>query len=125
MSRSSRTPSLSSAVSGSTLREDREKALAQVLLPKTLTDRDYEAEADRIELTEAIFQAVAEEDALDADSKTKKKKGMNMEKLVLGQYVCDFGNVMKGSYRKRTFRLTNVGPSSVTASFIKKAIQNT
>mmetsp|Transcript_4036 Transcript_4036/g.9628 ORF Transcript_4036/g.9628 Transcript_4036/m.9628 type:complete len:4944 (+) Transcript_4036:104-14935(+) len=39
---------------------------------------------------------------------------MNMSGFILARYVCDFGNVIKGTHRTKRFRITNVGPSQVS-----------
>lgn len=45
---------------------------------------------------------------------------VNLENIVIANYVCDFGNVVVGSAKKKSFRLTNVGKIPVTFSFDKK-----
>jgi hypothetical protein len=39
---------------------------------------------------------------------------VNLENIVIANYACDFGNVVVGSTKKKTFRLTNVGKIPVT-----------
>lgn len=47
---------------------------------------------------------------------------INLENIVIASYVCDFGNVVVGSTKKKTFRLTNVGRIPVTFNFDKKIL---
>lgn len=36
------------------------------------------------------------------------------KELILSTYLCDFGNVLKGSQRKRSFKITNTGMNLVS-----------
>ena len=45
-----------------------------------------------------------------------------MENINIANYVCDFGNVVVGSTKKKTFRLTNVGKVPVSFNFDKKIL---
>ena len=52
---------------------------------------------------------------------------INMAGFVLGEYVCDFGHVIKGQQVQREFRVTNVGFSQVSFELpksLKAAITN-
>jgi hypothetical protein len=47
---------------------------------------------------------------------------VNVENISLATYVCDFGNVVVGSTKKKSFRLTNVGKVPVNFNFDKKIL---
>jgi hypothetical protein len=47
---------------------------------------------------------------------------INLENITIATYVCDFGNVVVGSTKKKSFRLTNVGKIPVTFTFDKKIL---
>lgn len=47
---------------------------------------------------------------------------MNLENITIAAYQCDFGNVVVGSTKKKSFRLTNVGKIPVTFNFDKKIL---
>ena len=47
---------------------------------------------------------------------------INLENITIATYQCDFGNVVVGSTKKKTFRLTNVGKIPVTFNFDKKIL---
>ena len=47
---------------------------------------------------------------------------MNLENIAIAGYICDFGNVVVGSTKRKTFRLTNVGKIPVTFNFDKKIL---
>lgn len=47
---------------------------------------------------------------------------INLENINIASYICDFGNVVVGASKKKTFRLTNVGKIPVTFSFDKKIL---
>ena len=47
---------------------------------------------------------------------------VNLENITIAAYSCDFGNVVVGSTKKKSFRLTNVGKIPVTFSFDKKIL---
>jgi hypothetical protein len=47
---------------------------------------------------------------------------VNLENISLSTYVCDFGNVVVGNAKKKSFRLTNVGRLPVTFNFDKKIL---
>ena len=47
---------------------------------------------------------------------------INLENITIATYVCDFGNVVVGSTKKKSFRLTNVGKIPVTFNFDKKIL---
>lgn len=47
---------------------------------------------------------------------------VNLENISLSTYVCDFGNVVVGSTKKKSFRLTNIGRLPVTFNFDKKVL---
>jgi len=47
---------------------------------------------------------------------------VNLESIVIASYTCDFGNVVVGSTKKKSFRLTNVGKLPVSFSFDKKLL---
>mmetsp|Transcript_39618 Transcript_39618/g.60627 ORF Transcript_39618/g.60627 Transcript_39618/m.60627 type:complete len:376 (-) Transcript_39618:9170-10297(-) len=46
----------------------------------------------------------------------------NMENISIATYVCDFNNVVVGSTKRKSFRLTNVGRLPVTFNFDKKLL---
>lgn len=48
--------------------------------------------------------------------------GSSVESISLATYVCDLGNVVVGSTKKRSFRLTNVGKLGVTFNLDKKLL---
>ena len=45
---------------------------------------------------------------------------VSLENIVIANYVCDFGNVVVGNTKRKTFRLTNVGNIPLSFSFDKK-----
>lgn len=45
-----------------------------------------------------------------------------MESISIAAYVCDFGNVVVGSTKRKSFRLTNVGRLPVTFNLDKKLL---
>ena len=45
-----------------------------------------------------------------------------LENITIANYICDFGNVVVGSTKKKSFRLTNVGKIPVTFTFDKKIL---
>mmetsp|Transcript_8825 Transcript_8825/g.8176 ORF Transcript_8825/g.8176 Transcript_8825/m.8176 type:complete len:154 (+) Transcript_8825:1460-1921(+) len=47
---------------------------------------------------------------------------ITLENINIATYVCDFGNVVVGSTKKKSFRLTNVGKIPVTFNFDKKIL---
>ena len=47
---------------------------------------------------------------------------VNLESISIATYVCDFGNVVVGSTKRKSFRLTNVGRIPVTFNFDKKLL---
>jgi hydrocephalus-inducing protein len=47
---------------------------------------------------------------------------INLENINLCTYVCDFGNVVVGGSKKRSFRLTNVGKIPINFTFDKKLL---
>lgn len=47
---------------------------------------------------------------------------MNLESISIATYVCDFGNVVVGLGKRKSFRLTNVGRIPVTFNFDKKLL---
>ena len=47
---------------------------------------------------------------------------VNLENITIASYVCDFGNVVVGATKKKSFRLTNVGKIPVTFNFDKKIL---
>jgi len=48
--------------------------------------------------------------------------GVNLESISIATYVCDFGNVVVGSTKRKSFRLTNVGRLPVTFNLDKKLL---
>lgn len=47
---------------------------------------------------------------------------VNLENINIATYICDFGNVVVGSTKKKSFRFTNVGKLPVTFNFDKKIL---
>lgn len=47
---------------------------------------------------------------------------INLENINIATYACDFGNIVVGQLRKKSFRLTNVGKIPVTFNFDKKIL---
>lgn len=47
---------------------------------------------------------------------------INLENINIANYVCDFGNVVVGASKTKSFRLTNVGKIPVTFNFDKKIL---
>ena len=47
---------------------------------------------------------------------------INLENICIASYTCDFGNVVVGSTKKKSFRLTNVGKLPVSFSFDKRIL---
>jgi hydrocephalus-inducing protein len=47
---------------------------------------------------------------------------VNLEGIQLATYLCDFGDVVVGATRRKSFRLTNVGRVPVTFNFDKKLL---
>ncbi len=48
---------------------------------------------------------------------------VSLENIHVASYVCDFGNVVAGATKRKTFRLTNVGKLPVTFNFDTKVLQ--
>ena len=53
----------------------------------------------------------------------EEKEQMNIDHLSVAHFVCDFGNMVVGSSKKKAFKLFNVGKQPVTFNFDKKALQ--
>lgn len=47
---------------------------------------------------------------------------ISLENINICNYVCDFGNVVVGGSKKKSFRLTNVGKIPLTFNFDKKVL---
>jgi hydrocephalus-inducing protein len=47
---------------------------------------------------------------------------INLDNIQICTYVCDFGNVVVGGSKKRSFRLTNCGKMPVNFVFDKKLL---
>lgn len=47
---------------------------------------------------------------------------VNLESISLATYICDFGNVVAGATKRKSFRLTNVGRLPVNFNFDKKVL---
>jgi len=47
---------------------------------------------------------------------------VNLENICIATYICDFGNVVVGSTKRKFFRLTNVGRIPVTFNFDKRVL---
>lgn len=47
---------------------------------------------------------------------------VNLDSISIATYLCDFGDVVVGSTRRKSFRLTNVGRIPVTFNFDKKLL---
>ena len=47
---------------------------------------------------------------------------VSLDNISLSTYICDFGNVVVGATKKKSFRLTNVGRLPVTFNFDKKIL---
>lgn len=47
---------------------------------------------------------------------------VNLENINIANYICDFGNVVVGSTKKKSFRLTNIGKIPVTFNFDKRIL---
>ena len=61
-----------------------------------------------------------------ADDKSVRgdaSNGANIENISIATYVCDFGNVVVGSTKRRPFLMTNVGKLQVAYGFDKRAMQ--
>ena len=50
------------------------------------------------------------------DEKSQTGFGV-LENVTIASYVCDFGNMVVGNSRRKTFRLTNVGKVPVSFNF--------
>ncbi len=47
-----------------------------------------------------------------------------LDNLTIATYSCDFGNVVVGATKKRSFRFTNVGKLPINFAFDKKILGN-
>jgi len=47
---------------------------------------------------------------------------INLENINITNYLCDFGNVVVGGSKKKSFRLTNVGKIPLNFNFDKKVL---
>lgn len=47
---------------------------------------------------------------------------INLENINITYYLCDFGNVVVGGSKKKSFRLTNVGKIPINFNFDKKML---
>jgi hypothetical protein len=48
---------------------------------------------------------------------------VNLENINIANYICDFGNMVVGSSKKKYFRLTNVGKIPISFQLDKKILQ--
>jgi len=53
---------------------------------------------------------------------TASASAVNLESICIASYLCDFGDVVVGSTKRKSFRLTNVGRIPVTFNFDKKLL---
>jgi len=58
----------------------------------------------------------------DTTSNFQHSGPVNLDNISLATYVCDFGNVVVGMTKKKSFRLTNIGKLPVTFNFDKKVL---
>lgn len=56
------------------------------------------------------------------DSVNAGSNFLSFENIVISTYVCDFGNVVVGQTKKKSFRLTNVGRIAINFNFDKKLL---
>ena len=49
---------------------------------------------------------------------------ISLDNIQLSPYTCDFGNVIIGGTKKRSFRLTNVGKLPINFTLDKKLLNN-
>lgn len=49
---------------------------------------------------------------------------VNLDNITIANYCCDFGNVVVGATKKKSFRFTNVGHILMNFSFDKKILAN-
>jgi hypothetical protein len=49
---------------------------------------------------------------------------ISLDNIQLSTYTCDFGNVIIGGTKKRSFRLTNVGKLPINFTLDKKLLNN-
>lgn len=72
----------------------------------------------------ASARGAASASAAPADDSTLWGTGLaaDLESISLATYLCDFGDVVVGSTRRKSFRLTNVGRLPVTFNFDKKLL---
>lgn len=57
----------------------------------------------------------------------QNQSGINLEdddKIIVTNYICDFGNMVVGSSKRKTFRMTNCGKNSLSFSFDTRLLQN-
>jgi len=47
-----------------------------------------------------------------------------LDNITIGNYTCDFGNVVVGNTKKKSFRFTNTGRLPINFSFDKKILAN-
>ncbi len=54
-----------------------------------------------------------------ASGAVKSGAMIDMQRFVLAQYVCDFGNVIKSNQLSKSFKITNVGHTQISFEFSK------
>ena len=110
---------------------------------------DIEAETDRLYLCEKLLnqeELLHARDALLNESKTGTlnlgaKRGKNTppkkpaaevegdgaaeneDKIFVSNYICDFGNIVVGQSKKKTFRMTNCGKNTLNFGFDTRILQ--
>jgi hypothetical protein len=114
---------------------------------------DIQAETDRLYLCEKLLEQqelaqartavkfndtklnatlnATKQNAKGSPNKTQgfdpNQSGINLEdddKIIVTNYICDFGNMVVGSSKRKTFRMTNCGKNSLSFSFDTRLLQN-
>jgi hydrocephalus-inducing protein len=123
-----------------------DKALIEV------DNMEIEAEADRLYLCERLLEqeeilqaktAIKFNDTVKDNSMVATKKGKTSpvkspgadlensgdimaeddDKIIVSNYMCDFGNIVVGQSKSKKFRMTNCGKNSLTFSFDTRILQ--
>lgn len=88
--------------------------------PKTGKSRDVSKTADK---GKSMKSTTGFNDALSSSGVKFGGTIINLDSINIATYVCDFGNVVVNSSKKKSFRLTNVGRQHISFNFDKKLLQ--
>eukprot|EP00759_Apiculatamorpha_spiralis_P009318 PhF_6_TR15973/c0_g1_i1/m.24996/K17570/HYDIN; hydrocephalus-inducing protein len=94
----------------------------------TPTEQDVISEAERMifrdMITADLKKGVAEPTEEDVKTDVKRRTALNELKYVLSRYVIDFGTVVRGDTKKRSFKLINTSLTPILLSLDKRVFVN-